>query len=286
MEQKYIQLYDEYTHSTMSRRTFIERLTRLAGGTTAAMALLPLLENNYARAETIAKDDSRLSSDYVEYPGGESVIRAYLAKPKDTSAPLPGVVIIHENKGLHPHIEDVARRAALAGFIALAPDGLSPLGGTPGDQDKARGMIAQLDGDKARRDFEAAVSYVKKREDCNGKVGCVGFCWGGAMANQLAAHSQDLSAAVAFYGRQASAADAARIKVPLQLHYAGLDDRINQGIPDYREALDAAGARYELHMYEGVNHAFHNDANASRYDAKAAQLAWERTIAFLKQALA
>ncbi|MBU6950284.1 dienelactone hydrolase family protein [Hahella sp. HN01] len=286
MEQKFIQLYDEYTHSTMSRRTFIDRLTRLAGGTTAAMALLPLLENNYARAETIAKDDARISSEYVEYPGGASAIRAYLAKPNTSSGPLPGVVIIHENKGLHPHIEDVARRAALAGFVALAPDALTPLGGTPDDQEKARGMIAQLDGEKTRMDFEAAVAYVKKHKDCNGKVGCIGFCWGGALANQLAAHSQDLGAAVAFYGRQVSAADAARIKIPLQLHYAGLDDRINQGIPDYREALDAAGARYELHMYEGVNHAFHNDANAARYDAKAAQLAWERTIAFLKQALA
>jgi carboxymethylenebutenolidase len=195
------------------------------------------------------------------------------------------VVVIHENRGLNPHIEDVARRAALEGFFALAPDALSPLGGTPDDTDEARSLIRELDPDKTREDFVAAVSYLKNRPQSTGKVGCVGFCWGGSMSNQLAIHAPDLSAAVVFYGRSPASEDVPKIKVPLLLNYAGLDERINATVPAYEEALKAAGVTYTVHMYEGVNHAFHNDTSVARYDKAAATLAWKRTIDFFKETL-
>ncbi|MEZ5426475.1 MAG: dienelactone hydrolase family protein [Pyrinomonadaceae bacterium] len=286
MEQKYIELYDKYTHSAdMSRRDFLDRLAKLAGSGALALALLPSLENNYAEAGTISTSDKRLTTDYIEYDGASGKMRAYLALPAKAKKDLPAVVVIHENRGLNQHIEDVARRAALEGFMALAPDALSPLGGTPADMDEARGMFSKLDREKTVKDFVAAVTYLKNDPRSNGRVGCVGFCWGGSMANQLAVNSEDLKAAVAFYGGQPKAEDVPRIKAALMLHYAGLDQRINQGIPAYEKALKDAKVDYQLFTYENVNHAFHNDTNEARYNAEAAKLAWQRTIDFFKKHL-
>lgn len=285
MEQKYIQLFDEFTHTDMNRRTFMERLTALAGSGAAAAALVPMLQNNYAHAETVPVSDARLETGKIDYPGAAGkTVRAYLAKPKGAGK-LPAVVVIHENRGLNPHIEDVARRLALDGFLVLAVDALSPVGGTPADMDVASQMIGKLDMAETRGHYLAAVQFLKTHADSTGKVGCVGFCWGGSMANQLAVNSPDLLAAVAYYGGQAAVADVPKIKASLLLHYAGLDERINKGIPDYEAALKAAGKEYQLHLYPGVNHAFNNDTNAARYDATAADLAWARTITFLKMKL-
>ncbi len=284
MNQEYIRLFDEYTHTGMGRRVFLDRLAKLAGGAAAAMALLPSLENNYARAALVAQEDPRIETSKVEFKGTEGAVRGYLARPK-LQGKHPGVVVIHENRGLNPHIEDIARRLATEGFLALAPDALSPFGGTPADEDKAREMIAKLDPAKTVADYAAALSYLKSNAACTGKAGCIGFCWGGGMANQLAVHAPDLGAAVAFYGMQPAASDVPGIKAPLLLHYASLDDRINKGIAPFRAALDAAKIPYELYMYQGANHAFMNDTNAARYDAAAAKLAWGRTIAFLKKHL-
>ena len=286
MEQKYINLYDEYTHSSdMNRRDFVDRLIKLAGSSALALALLPSLENNQTKAQTVPKDDKNLETKYIEYQGASGKIRGYLAMPKKIKGKIPAVVIIHENKGLQPHIEDVARRAALAGFIALAPDALSVNGRTPDDADKARELIGKLDYEKTVKDFVAAVDYLRNYKNSNGNVGCVGFCWGGSMANQLAVNSPNLKAAVAFYGGQPKAEDVAKIKAAVQLHYAGLDERIDAGIPDYEAALKKNNVKYELYMYEGVNHAFHNDTNEARYNAEAARLAWGRTVEFLKKYL-
>jgi carboxymethylenebutenolidase len=286
MDQKYIDLYDRYTHSDMSRRNFLDRLAKLAGGSALALALLPVLENDYAFAQTVPEKDKRLKTEYIDYQGSSGKMRGYLARPAAAKGKLPAVVVIHENRGLNAHIEDVARRVALAGFIALAPDALSPLGGTPADMDKARESIGKLDRATTIKDFVAAIDYLKRYKRSNGNVGCVGFCWGGSMANQLAVNSPDLKAAVAYYGGQPGAADVPRIKAALLLHYAGLDERINGGIPAYEKALKASGVDFSLYVYEGVNHAFNNDTNAARYNAEAAALAWQRTIDFLRQHLA
>lgn len=286
MEQKYINLYDEYTHSKdMTRRDFVERLAKLAGGSALALALLPTLENNQLKAQTISKDDKRIATKYIKYKGESGEIRGYLAMPKKIKGKIPAVVVIHENKGLQPHIEDVARRAALAGFIALAPDGLSPLGGTPKTEDQARELIGKLDREKTVQDFVAAVEYLKNYKKSNGNVGCVGFCWGGSMANQLAVNSPDMKAAVAFYGSQPETKDVGKIKGAVMLHYAGLDERINKGIPEYEKALKENDVDYKLYIYDNVNHAFHNDTNEARYNAEAAKLAWERTVSFWKEKL-
>ena len=285
MDQKYIDLYDEFTHGNMGRRKFLERLAGLAGGTALAAALLPVLENNYASAQTVKTDDDRLKTSRIEYDGVSGKVKAYRAMPANSTGKIGGVIVIHENRGLNAHIEDVARRAALAGFIAVAPDALSPLGGTPDDQDKARGMFRDLDREKTVGDFVAGIKYLKSLDGCNGNVGCVGFCWGGGMANQMAVHAPDLKAAVAFYGSQPNAEDVPKIKAKLMLHYAGLDTRIDAGIPDFEKALKAAKTDYQLFMYEGVNHAFHNDTSESRYNEAAAKLAWSRTIEFLKKTL-
>lgn len=286
MEQKYIELYDKYTHSDdMTRRDFFDRLVKLAGGSALALALLPVLENNQARAQTVAPDDKNLKTQYIEYQGASGKMRGYLAMPKKLKKKAPAVVVIHENRGLNAHIEDVARRAALAGFIALAPDALSPLGNTPADMDKARELIGKLDREKTVKDFVAAVEYLRDHKKSNGNVGCVGFCWGGSMANQLAVNSADMKAAVAFYGGQPKAEDVPRIKGAVQLHYAGLDERINAGIADYEAALKKNNIVYELYRYENVNHAFHNDTNEARYNAEAAKLAWQRTLDFFKKHL-
>lgn len=284
MRQEIIDLYDEYTHERLERRTFLDRLVGLTGSTAAAAAILPVLENNYAQAAMVAEDDPALTTERVTFADG--AMEAYLAMPADASAPLPGIVVIHENRGLNPHIEDVARRAALAGYVALAPDFLTPSGGTPEDEDQAREMIRALDTDATIEHAVAAVDFLAQHEATNGQVGVVGFCWGGAMANQVAVHSGTVAAAVAFYGRQPDAEATAEIEAPLLLHYAGLDDRINAGIPAYEEALEAAGVDYTIYMYEGVNHAFHNDTNAARYDRAAAELAWQRTMDFFAEHLA
>jgi carboxymethylenebutenolidase len=286
MRQEIIRLYDDYTHERLDRRVFMDRLARMTGGTAAAAAVLPLLRSNYAKAAMVAPDDGRLLIERVTFPGAEGEIEGYLVRPADASGPLPAVVVIHENRGLNPHIEDVARRTALEGFVALAPDFLSPLGGTPDDEDQAREMIGQLDRPQTIQNAVAAVDFLEGHEASSGKVGVVGFCWGGAMANQVAVHSPRVAAVVPFYGSQPASEDVAKIQAPVLLHYAGLDDRINAGIADYEEALEAADVDYTLHMYEGVNHAFHNDTNESRYDQAAAELAWSRTIDFFRQHLA
>jgi carboxymethylenebutenolidase len=284
MDQRIINLFDEYTHKPLTREEFIRKLTKLTGSTAAALAVLPLLEVNYAKAETITSQDDRLTTASITYPidGGE--MKAYIAHPRKKGK-YGGVVVIHENRGLNPHIEDVTRRAALEGFVAIAPDALSPLGGTPADADKARDMFQQLDMPKTISNFVRAFDYLKAQKDCNGKFGCVGFCWGGAMANNLAVNVPELQAAVPFYGRQPEAADVPKIKASLQLHYAEMDERINAGIPAYEEALKSAGVKYDLFTYAGAQHAFHNDTAPTRYNEAAAKLAWSRTIAFFNEKL-
>jgi carboxymethylenebutenolidase len=285
MRQEFIDLYDAYTHEHLDRRRFLNQLAQLAGGTAAAAALLSALEADPAAAQMVAAEDPRLKAERVEILTGTG-LRGYLVRPTEPAGALPGIVVIHENRGLNPYVEDVARRAALEGFIALAPDFLSTVGGTPADPDKAREMIGQLDQAATIRNAVGAVQFLRTHTGSNGKVGVVGFCWGGALANQTAVSDPDLDAAVAFYGRQPTAEEAARIKAPLMLHYAGLDERINGGIAGYEAALKAAGVDYTIYMYEGVNHAFHNHSSAERYDRQAAELAWSRTIDFFNEKLA
>ena len=279
MDQQIINLYDEYTHKPLPREVFLKRLAVLAGSTAAAMTILPMLENNYAVAATVPEQDIELHTEDITYPAGDVTMKAYLAKPKKEGK-YGAVIIIHENRGLNDHIRDVARRAAKAGYIAIAPDALSAAGGTPTDQDQARQLFSQIDAKQNLINFSKGFDYLKSRKDCNGFTGCVGFCWGGALVNQLAVHVPDLNAAVAFYGRQADVADVPKIKAALQLHYAGLDERINAGIPAYEEALKKNNVKYELYLYEGVNHAFHNDTSGARYNEAAAKLAWKRTLDF------
>ena len=277
MDQQIINLYEEYTHKPLKRDEFLSRLAKLAGGTVAATALLPLLETNYARAAVTPPID--LLTEIITYAGASGDVKAYVARPK-AEGKYGTVIVIHENRGLNPHIEDVTRRAANAGFLALAPDALSSQGGTPSNEDSARDMIGKLDAQQNLQNFVKAFDYLGNRKDSNGKFGCVGFCWGGGIANQLAVNMPNLKAAVAFYGRQPDAADVPKIKAAVQLHYGSLDDRINAGIPAYEEALKKSGVKYELYMYEGANHAFHNDTAPTRYNEAAAKLAWQRTIDF------
>ena len=284
MDQKIIDLYDEYTTNQLDRRGFLKKLIKLAGGAAAAVALLPLLEKDYARAQVVPGDDTRLHTEYIKYPGETGEVRAYLARPKGDTK-LPGVIVVHENRGLQPHIEDVNRRVALEGFLAIAPDALSPMGKTPGDIDKARSLMRKLDYPAAVKNFAAAVKYLKTHPQATGKVGCMGFCWGGAMTNQVAVNSPDLAAAVPFYGRQPTAEDVPKIKASLLCHYGGLDKRINEGIEAFEAALKAASIEYKIYVYEGAAHAFFNDTSAERYHKEAAQLAWKRTIAFFKEKL-
>jgi carboxymethylenebutenolidase len=286
VRQDIIDLYDDYTHARLERRAFMDRLAALAGGTAAAAALLPLLRCDYAQAAIVAADDARLATEQITYPGKSGEVKAYLARPTAAGGKLPGVVVIHENRGLNPHIEDVARRTALAGFIALAPDFLSPIGGTPADEDEARRIITRVNPDDNVANAVAAVGFLKDGDRSSGKVGVIGFCWGGGLANEVAVNAPEVDAVVSFYGRQPAAKDAARIKAPLLLHYAGLDQRINAGIEDYKQALEANHVDYTIYVYEGVNHAFNNDTNAARYNRAAAELAWSRTIEFLKRQLA
>ena len=285
MDQKIIDLYDEYTHTALDRRLFLTRLTKLTGSVVAATALLPLLAANQARAAIVAAQDPRLEIERINYPGATGDVKAYTARPKG-SARLPAVIVIHENRGLNPHIEDVARRMALEGFLVLAPDLLAPLGGTPENEDTAREMIAKLDGEQTVANLRRAVDLLANHAHGNGKVGAVGFCWGGGMVGDLAVHAPSLAAAVVYYGRQPKGADVKKIQAPLLLHYAGLDKRINEGIAGFEKALKQANKTYELHVYAEVNHAFNNDTSEARYNKQAAELAWSRTVAFLSGNLA
>ena len=284
MDQRIINLFDEYTHAPLTRKEFMERLAKLAGGTALALAALALLEPGYAAAAIVAPEADELAAEEVNWIGDGAAMRGYLVHPKGRKK-RGAVVVIHENRGLTPHIKDVTRRVAQAGYLALGVDGLSPLGGTPADEDKGRELIGQLDPVKNRNNYLAALAYLRNRPDCNGRTGAVGFCWGGGLANQLAVHDPTLDAAVAYYGQQAKAEDVPQIKAAVLLHYGGLDQRINAGIPAYEAALKAAGTRYELFVYEGVNHAFNNDTSPARYNAAAAQLAWERTLRLFKEKL-
>ena len=280
-----IRLYDRFTHGGMDRRAFFEKLTAMAGSIAAATAILPLLQNDYARAETVRPDDPRLvSEDKVAVPGADPGLSGYLVGPKDR-AKRPALVMIHENRGLNPHIRDMTRRGALAGYLTLGIDALSPEGGTPTDEDKARDMIGQLNADVAAKRIAAAVRFLAAHPLSTGKVGAIGFCWGGGMVNAVLALEPALHAGVSYYGRQIPAERVAGIKGALQLHYAGKDERINAGIPAYKAALESAGKTFEIHVYDGVDHAFNNDANAARFDAAAAGLAWERSLAFLAKHL-
>ena len=280
MNQTIIDLYDQFTHGGMTRRRFLDRLAVLAGGTAAANAALALLQNNYALAEMVPESDSRIKTETATIAG----INTYVAKPA-TGEKFPTVIVIHENRGLNPHIKDVTRRFATEGFLAVGVDMLTPLGGTPADEEKAREMFGQVKPDDVAAQLTAVVAAVRARPDSNSKVGAVGFCWGGGAVNNLAVADPTLNAGVAYYGKQPDAAKVASIKAPLLLHYGGLDTNINPGIPAYEAALKAAGKDYKIYVYEGANHAFNNDTNAARYNKEAADLAWGRTLAFFKQHL-
>lgn len=280
IDREIIQLYDQFTHGAMDRRAFMERLTRLAGSTAAAAAMLPLLQNDYARAETIKPDDPRLVSSEVAVPGSDPGLKGYLVAAKG-NVRRPALVMIHENRGLNPHIRDMTRRAALAGYLTLGIDALSPEGGTPANEDAARDMIGKLNPEDAARRIAAAVRFLASHPQSTGKVGAMGFCWGGGQVNRVASTEPALAAGVAYYGVQVPAERVGGIRAALLLHYAGKDDRINAGIPAYKAALEQAGKTFDLHMYEGVDHAFNNDTNAARYNAAAATLAWQRSLDFL-----
>jgi carboxymethylenebutenolidase len=282
MDQKIINLYDEYTHTSLSRKDFMKKLAILAGGTAVALTILPLLENNYAAAAT--PGDADLVEENITFPGADAPVKAFSARPKGSSK-LGTVLVIHENRGLNPHIIDVARRVAAAGYIAVAPDALSQFGGTPADEDKARELIGQLDPAKNLQNYLKGLEYLRTRKDGNGKTGSVGFCWGGGMSNQLAVNDPKLLAAVAYYGAQPKAEDVSKIKAHVMLHYGGLDERINAGIPAYEAALKANNVKYDLFVYEGVNHAFNNNTSPTRYNEPAAKLAWERTLKLFKETL-
>jgi len=282
MDQRIINLYDEYTHKPLSRETFLKKLARLTGSVTAAMAVLPLIEVNQAYAAVTPDDD--LFTEYISYPGVPAEMKAYVARPKENKK-YAAVVVIHENRGLNAHIEDVARRAAKAGFLAIAPNALAPIGGTPSNEDEARTKFQELKAENNLQNFINVFDYLKTRNDCNGNYGCVGFCWGGAMSNSLAVNVPQLKAAVAFYGRQPTTEEVPKINAALQLHYGGLDERINAGIPAFEEALKKNNKPYELYIYEGANHAFHNDTSPTRYNEAAAKLAWQRTIDFFRKNL-
>jgi carboxymethylenebutenolidase len=285
MDQRIIDLYDDFTHGGMSRRSFIDKLAALAGSTAAATTLLSVLQSNYAHAQIVPESDPRITTETVDIPGIQG-LRGYLVKPKDATGKLPTVIVIHENRGLNPHIKDVTRRMATEGFIALGLDYLSPMGGTPADEDKGREMIGQLKQPDVIAYGKAAVAYLKSRPDGNGKVGAMGFCWGGGAVNNLAVNEPGLNAGVAYYGGQPKAEDVPKINAAMMMHYGGLDERINAGIPAYEAALKQAGKTYEIYVYEGANHAFNNDTGAARYNKEAADLAWGRTIGFLKKNLA
>jgi carboxymethylenebutenolidase len=279
-----LQLFDGYVHGALSRRDFLDRAAKFAVGSFTAAAMLESLKPNYAWAQQVPKDDSRIKAGYQNYPSpqGSGEMRGYFAMPANARGKLPGVVVIHENRGLNPYIEDVTRRLAVANFVAFAPDALTPLGGYPGEEEKAVKLFATLDAAKRTEDLMTGANYLKARPECSGKIGTVGFCFGGGIANAMAVRFPDLGGAVPFYGAQPAAADVAKIKAPLLIHYAALDERINAGWPAYETALKANHVRYEMHMYPNTNHGFHNDTTP-RYDEAAAKLAWQRTVDFFNK---
>jgi carboxymethylenebutenolidase len=285
--QEMIKVYDDYTHLTLDRRDFMQKLTKLTGSAAAAAAIVPALAASRAKAAIVAEDDARLKTETITWPGAEGqTMSGYLAMPAEMSGALPAVMVIHENRGLNPHTEDVTRRMALEGFFALSPDFLAPAGGTPQDEDKAREMIQALDRLQTIANAVATVVFLKGHEMSNGNVGAIGFCWGGGLVNQMAAAAgADLAAAVPYYGQVPEPEQVGGIEARMLLQYAGLDERINAGIPAFEEALKAAGVDYQIHIYEGANHAFNNDTSEARYNKEAADLAWSRTVEFLKEAL-
>ncbi|MGO4915758.1 YghX family hydrolase [Pseudogemmobacter sp. W21_MBD1_M6] len=285
-DQELLDLYDFYAHGQITKREFLDKAAKYAVGGLTAAALLNVLSPNYAIAEQVSFNDPDIIAEYITYPSpnGNGDVRGYLVKPAGATGPLPAVLVVHENRGLNPYIEDVARRVAKAGFMALAPDGLTSVGGYPGNDEEGKALQSTVDGTKLMNDFFAGAEHLMAREDSTGKVGCVGFCYGGGVCNALAVAYPELAASVPFYGRQPSTADVAKITAPLLLHYAELDTRITEGWPAFEDALKANGKTYTAYVYPGVNHGFHNDSTP-RYDQAAADLAWDRTIAFFKDTL-
>ena len=285
-DQELLILFDAYVHGGIDRRGFLQQAQKFAAGGVSAAMLLASLSPDFSIAQVLPKGDSRIRTELVSYAsaGGSGTMKGYLAMPAHASGLLPGVLVVHENRGLNPHIEDIARRLAVDNFVAFAPDALTPLGGYPGDEQQAVGLFAKLDQARTREDFVAAAAFLSKRPECSGKLGAVGFCWGGGMVNTLAARLPELAAAVPFYGPPPAAAEIAQVKAPLLLHFAGVDERINAAWPAYEAGLKAAGARYTAHQYAGTQHGFNNDTTP-RFDAAAAKLAWDRTLAFLNQHL-
>ncbi|HEY7787132.1 MAG TPA: dienelactone hydrolase family protein [Casimicrobiaceae bacterium] len=281
-----LKLFDGYMHGFIGRREFLDRAAKFAVGGVTAAAMLASLRPNYALAQQIPKEDARIHAQYLSYasPRGSGTMRGYFVRPAKLAGKLPGIVVIHENRGLNPYIEDVARRIAVENYLAFAPDALTPVGGYSGDDEKAAQLFASLDPGKRTEDLLAAVPYLKSRPECNGHVGAVGFCFGGGIVNTMAVRFPDLAAAVSFYGAQPSAADTAKIKAPLLIHYAGLDEQTDAGWPAWKAALDRNHIRYQEYMYPGANHGFHNDTTP-RYDEAAAKLAWSRTLAFFNEHL-
>ncbi len=285
-DQELLILFDAYVHGGIDRRGFLERAQKFAVGGLTAAGILASLSPDFAIGQVVPKDDKRLKTEMLEVPSptGYGTIKGYLARPAAATGKLPAVLVVHENRGLNPHIEDIARRLALEGYMAFAPDALTTMGGYPGDEDKARELFAKLDQSKTREDFFASAQWLKARADGIGKIGVIGFCYGGGMAHILATRLPDLAAAVPFYGNHPPAEDAAKVKAPLLIHFAGVDERINAAWPAYEVALKAAGTRYTAHQYAGTQHGFNNDTTP-RFDAAAAKLAWDRTLAFFAQTL-
>ena len=282
--QEVLNLFDGYVHGRIDRRGFLDGAAKFAIGGFTAAAMFEALKPDFALAQQVAKDDARIKAEYLEYPSprGSGRMRGYFARPASAAGKLPGIVVIHENRGLNPYIEDVARRLAVANYVAFAPDALTPVGGYPGDEDKARELFARQDGAKRIEDLSAGAEYLKSRPECNGRIGAVGFCFGGGIVNLFAVRFPDLAAAVPFYGIQPAAADVAKINAPLLIHYAANDERVNAGWPAYEAALKANGKRYEAFIYPGTQHGFHNDTTP-RYDEAAAKLAWQRTMDFFNK---
>ena len=285
-DQELLILFDAYVHGTIDRRGFLDRAQKFAvGGITAGM-LLTALSPDFARAQVVPKNDARIKTETLDYasPNGSGTVKGYLAKPANMTGQLPMVLVVHENRGLNPHIEDITRRLALDNFVAFAPDALTPLGGYPGDEDKAREQFAKLDQKKTAEDFVAAANYLKSRPESNGKLGAVGFCFGGGVVHMLSTRMPDLHAGVPFYGNHPAASDAVKVKAPLLIQFAGIDERINAAWPAYEAALKAANANFTAHVYAGTQHGFNNDTTP-RFDAAAAKLAWDRTLAFFNKTL-
>jgi len=285
MEKRITPLYDDYRKGRTSRRSFLKKLAMITGSTAAASALLPVLDHNYLMASVAKKQkEVQLVTEFIKYPAATGEMRAFLARP-EKGKKFPAVIVIHENRGLVPHIQDVTKRMAKEGFLALAPDALSPVGGTPEDVSNVGELFKKLNGEETTKNFVAAVKYLETHPNSNGKVGCTGFCWGGAMTNQVAVNSPDLDAAVPYYGRQPSAEDVAKIKAPVMAHYAENDQGINAGIAAFEEALKKNNKEYQIFSYPGTGHGFNNDTNTARYNSEAAKLAWDRTVAFFKEKL-